>query len=70
MAQPSDVNVDDLRRRARRRLVGAIVLAKVEQGEIDAAQLRRWLDQALTREDDRELFRLEVLAQKGAHTEG
>ncbi len=27
MAQPSDVNVDDLRRRARRRLVGAIVLA-------------------------------------------
>ncbi len=27
MAKPSDVNVDDLRRRARRRLVGAIVLA-------------------------------------------
>ena len=54
----------------RKILVGAIVLAKVEQGEIDAAQLRRWLDQALTREDDRELFRLEVLAQKGAHTEG
>src|SRR4030095_4877433 len=27
MADPADVNVDDLRRRARRRLVGAIVLA-------------------------------------------
>ena len=27
MAEPADVNVDDLRRRARRRLVGAIVLA-------------------------------------------
>ena len=27
MAEPSDVNVDELRRRARRRLVGAIVLA-------------------------------------------
>src|SRR4029450_6011157 len=27
MAEPADVNVDELRRRARRRLVGAIVLA-------------------------------------------
>ena len=27
MADPADVNVDELRRRARRRLVGAIVLA-------------------------------------------
>ena len=42
----------------RKILVGAIVLAKVEQGEIDAGQLRGWLDQALTRKDDRELFGL------------
>ena len=27
MAEPADINVDELRRRARRRLVGAIVLA-------------------------------------------
>ena len=42
----------------RKILVGAIVLAKVEQGEIDAGLLRGWLDQALTRKDDRELFQL------------
>jgi hypothetical protein len=40
----------------RKILVGAIVLAKVEQGELDADLLRGWLDQALTRKDDRELF--------------
>jgi hypothetical protein len=34
------------------------VLAKVEQGELDAGLLRGWLDQALTRKDDRELFGL------------
>ena len=39
-------------------LVGAIVLAKVEQGAFDEKLLRRWLDQALTREDDRALFGL------------
>ena len=44
---------DDTRRKI---LVGAIVLAKVEQGELDAGQLRRWLDQSLTRRDDRGLF--------------
>ena len=42
----------------RKILVGAIVLAKVEQGEIDAGQLRGWLDGALTRKDDRALFKL------------
>jgi hypothetical protein len=42
----------------RKILVGAIVLAKVEQGELDADLLRGWLDQALTRKDDRELFGL------------
>ena len=42
----------------RKILVGAIVLAKVEQGELDAGQLRGWLDAALTRADDRALFSL------------
>jgi hypothetical protein len=40
----------------RKILVGAIVLAKVERGEIAAADLRSWLETALTREDDRGLF--------------
>jgi hypothetical protein len=44
---------DDTRRKI---LVGAIVLAKVEHGELDAGRLRGWLDAALTRDDDRALF--------------
>ena len=44
---------DDTRRKI---LVGAIVLAKVEQGELPEAKLRAWLDAALVREDDRGLF--------------
>jgi cell division protein FtsB len=40
----------------RKILVGAIVLAKVERGEIARADLVRWLDSALTRADDRQLF--------------
>jgi hypothetical protein len=42
----------------RKILVGAIVLAKLDQGEFDKAQLHRWLDEALTRPDDRALFDL------------
>lgn len=42
----------------RKILVGAIVLAKVEEGVLDEAVLRGWLDAALTREDDRALFEL------------
>jgi hypothetical protein len=42
----------------RKILVGAIVLAKVEEGVLDEAVLRSWLDAALTREDDRALFEL------------
>jgi len=42
----------------RKILVGAVVLAKVQQGEIAEAQLRKWLDGALTRADDRALFGL------------
>jgi hypothetical protein len=46
---------DDLRRKI---LVGAIVLAKVEQGGFQQSTLREWLDAALTRADDRALFGL------------
>ena len=42
----------------RKILVGATVLAKVEQGVTNQRLLRRWLDKALTRKDDRELFGL------------
>lgn len=42
----------------RKILVGGIVLTKVQQGEIDSEQFRGWLDQALTRADDRALFDL------------
>lgn len=46
---------EDTRRKI---LVGAVVLAKVEQGELSQAQLRAWLDGALKRGDDRSLFGL------------
>jgi hypothetical protein len=46
---------NDLRRKI---LAGAILLAKVEDGEFDARTFRRWLDKALEREDDRNLFGL------------
>ena len=42
----------------RKFLVGAIVLAKVEQGKFDQGQQRHWLDTALMRPDDRALFSL------------
>jgi hypothetical protein len=48
---------DDTRRKI---LVGAIVLAKVEQGVIQESVLRSWLDGALTRQDDRALFGLKA----------
>jgi hypothetical protein len=41
-------------------LVGAIVLSKVQLGEIDKEQFLGWLDQSLTRADDRALFGLAV----------
>ena len=46
---------EELRRKI---LVGAIVLAKVEEGVLDESVLRGWLDEALTREDNRALFEL------------
>ena len=46
---------DDTRRKI---LIGAIVLARVDQGRISQADLTAWLDEALTRPDDRALFDL------------
>lgn len=46
---------DDLRRKI---LVGAVVLAKVEEGRFQQAILQEWLDAALTRPEDRALFGL------------
>jgi hypothetical protein len=46
---------DDTRRKI---LVGAIVLAKVEQGVLEESVLRGWLKGGLTRPDDRALFGL------------
>ena len=46
---------EDTRRKI---LVGAVVLTKVERGEIDRAALHEWLLAELTRPGDRELFDL------------
>jgi uncharacterized membrane protein YebE (DUF533 family) len=43
---------EDTRRKI---LVGALVLARVQQGRISEGELRGWLDEALTRADDRGL---------------
>lgn len=43
----------------RKILVGAIVLAKVDQEALPESTLRGWLDKALTRSDDRALFNLD-----------
>jgi hypothetical protein len=42
----------------RKILVGGVVLAKLERGEIDHEQFRSWLNHALTRADERALFDL------------
>jgi hypothetical protein len=39
-------------------VVGSVILAKVQEGAMDPMQLRDWLDQTLTRRDDRALFHL------------
>jgi hypothetical protein len=39
-------------------VVGSVILAKVQEGAMDSMQLRDWLDQTLTRRDDRALFHL------------
>ncbi len=42
-------------------LVGAVILAKVRDGDMDADILRGWLDAALSRAGDRALFDLPPL---------
>ncbi len=42
----------------RKILVGAIVLARIEQGRLPEQEVRSWMDEALTRADDRALFDL------------
>jgi len=42
----------------RKFMVGAVVLAQLDHGVLEAAVLRRWLDSALTQADDRALFGL------------
>lgn len=54
------VRKEDTRRKV---LVGAIVLARVEQGRLPEAELRTWLDDALERADDRALFDLPRTSQ-------
>ncbi|MGO9945620.1 MAG: mobilization protein, partial [Steroidobacteraceae bacterium] len=50
---------DELRRKI---LVGAIVLAKVEDGSLEEAVLKKWLDPAITRAEDRASFDLALKA--------
>ena len=47
---------EDLRRKI---LVGAIVLAKVEDGSLEEKILRQWLDPKLEKPEDRALFGLD-----------
>ena len=44
----------------RKFLVGAIVLAKVEEGSLEEAVLKQWLHPALSKPEDRALFNLDV----------
>ncbi len=46
---------EDTRRKI---LLGAVVLARVERGEMSESLVRQWLSEALTRSDDRALFSL------------
>ena len=44
----------------RKFLVGAVVLAKVEAGEIEESMLKQWMRPALSKPEDRDLFNLDV----------
>jgi hypothetical protein len=48
---------EELRRKI---LVGAVVLAKVEAGEIEEKTLKQWLHPAVTKPEDRALFGLDA----------
>lgn len=50
----------------RKLLAGAVVLAQVERDALANAQFRQWLDQSLTREDDRALFDLPPVSREPA----
>jgi hypothetical protein len=43
----------------RKFLVGAVILAKVEAGEIEEATLKQWMRPTLTKPEDRALFGLD-----------
>ena len=47
---------EELRRKI---LAGAVLLERIEKGEFDREILKSWMDQALTRSDDRALFGLD-----------
>lgn len=53
---------DEVRRKI---LVGAIVLDQVERAKFDKGQLQVWLDEGLTRPEDRALFDLPVITGNG-----
>ena len=42
----------------RRFVIGTLIQTKIQEGEMDPARLREWLDRSLTRKDDRALFDL------------
>lgn len=42
----------------RKILIGTLVLTRIQQGHLSEAELRSWLDEALTRPEDRALFGL------------
>jgi hypothetical protein len=42
----------------RKILIGAVVMAKIDQKEMNSGLLHGWLDQSLSRADDRALFNL------------
>jgi hypothetical protein len=44
----------------RKFLVGAVILAKVEAGEIEESTLKQWLHPAVTKPEDRALFELDI----------
>ena len=60
--QPNELPVSRVHKTDTRRkiLAGALLLAKVESGDFDSRTFKRWLDKALTRDDDRKLFGLET----------
>jgi large subunit ribosomal protein L7/L12 len=63
-ARARSVDARRTRREEMRRkfLVGAVVLAKVEAGEIEERTLKQWLRPALVKAEDRALFGLDTVA--------